>query len=231
MRFETIPAGETRQLDGPWFGVRVLAAAPGAALTVDRLALPVSVLVAYRRRIDVLVVTGPVVLAIADSELEDVNAASSSPSAPTEPEAAGQLVMSWRGYNGGSGLVWSGPLTLPARTRGLMWLTRCTASPDVGGALVGLIEFRDVPWVARLAQPVGLSSAPGRFIATWGHSPAGANDPLVPDAAYDNMGSGTSAGRYRLDYLPAGATHPRNIRLGIRHGLPGNLFDADVFAL
>lgn len=82
MRFETIPSGETRQLDGPWFGVRVLAAGDGASVAVDRLVLPMSVLPTLQRPMDVIVASGPIVLALADAEGENVNAASASPIPP-----------------------------------------------------------------------------------------------------------------------------------------------------
>lgn len=83
MRFETIPAGESRQLDGPWFGVRVLSAGDAASVQVDRLVLPMSVLAAYRRRIETVIATGPVVLALADAADEDVGALTASPQPPS----------------------------------------------------------------------------------------------------------------------------------------------------
>lgn len=84
MRFETLAAGETRQIDGPLFGVKVLSIDPsnGGAIAVDRVWLPTSVLVSLRKEIDRLNLAGPIIVAVADDEQDDLTNASASAAPP-----------------------------------------------------------------------------------------------------------------------------------------------------
>jgi hypothetical protein len=83
VRFETIPAGETRQLNGPWFGVRVLIAGKGSALTIDRVALPVpDCLPSIEGEIDRVNATGPITFVISETQGEDLAKANASPQPP-----------------------------------------------------------------------------------------------------------------------------------------------------
>lgn len=86
MRFETLVAGEPRQVDGPFYGVKVLAADPaqGATLIVDGLAWPVSVLPAWAGDVGRVVATGPCILALATDEDEDLSKMTTSPAPPTQ---------------------------------------------------------------------------------------------------------------------------------------------------
>ena len=84
MRFEDVPAGEPRQINGPLWGVRVLSAGVGAALLVDRSPVPVaSLLLTLRapeaRPFDRLNMTGPIVLQIAETPDDDLSAAGVAP--------------------------------------------------------------------------------------------------------------------------------------------------------
>lgn len=84
MRFEDVPAGESRQINGPLWGVRVLSAGVGAALLVDRSPVPVaSLLLTLRapeaRPYDRLNMTGPIVLQIAETPDDDLSAAGVAP--------------------------------------------------------------------------------------------------------------------------------------------------------
>lgn len=82
MRFEDVPAGETYHRGGPWFGIRVLSIGSGGGAIVDGVALPSSVLVSFKREIGRVVLTGPIVVALAECEADDVEAATASPTPP-----------------------------------------------------------------------------------------------------------------------------------------------------
>jgi hypothetical protein len=83
VRFETIPAGETRQINGPYFGVRVLVAGEGAALVVDRIAMPVpAVLPSLESEVDTLIATGPITFVLGERPGEDLARANATPAPP-----------------------------------------------------------------------------------------------------------------------------------------------------
>jgi hypothetical protein len=133
VRFETIPAGEARQFDGPWFGVRVLSAGEGAAVAADRIALPLSVLPSYRAEIGTLTCTGPIVLALADDEDEDVNAASATPQPQVGRPPDTRIASYAGGYSFPNHLVtssWEFPaVTPPPGARSGMIYTRAIGGP------------------------------------------------------------------------------------------------------
>ncbi len=83
MRFDTIPDSSMRVYDGPFYGIRLLAASPDSSCVVDRMALPTNVLPAYQapagNPFRQIVVVGPITLALADSEYERISDLSSSP--------------------------------------------------------------------------------------------------------------------------------------------------------
>lgn len=82
MRFEELSAGESRQINGPLFGVRVLSSGAGSAVLVDRVALPLLSLLSLPaprgRPFDRLNLTGPIVVQIAEAEEDELNATSAA---------------------------------------------------------------------------------------------------------------------------------------------------------
>jgi hypothetical protein len=81
MRFETLVVGEARQLDGPFYGVKVLNADPtqGATLTVNDVTWSLLVLPSESKRIDRMKATGPMVLVVAENIDDDVRTMAAAP--------------------------------------------------------------------------------------------------------------------------------------------------------
>jgi hypothetical protein len=85
VRFETIPAGEKRQLNGPWWGIRFIDASASAVAIVDGIVLPLaSGLLLTLRAIENrphmrYELTGPVTVQLADTYGEDLSSSAVAP--------------------------------------------------------------------------------------------------------------------------------------------------------
>ena len=231
MRFDTIPDASTRVYDGPFYGIRLLAASPGASCVVDRMALPTNVLPAYQAPAGApfrqIVATGPITLAIADSEFERIGDITSSPN-PTPPGGT-TLLARWSGATQGvaaNGTPAWVPIIVPPGTSGLILWSKCTAGNTYAPYLSLESSFGNVPahsvaatFLAGLNSPNALSQL---VIAPYSRSAIYPS----PQSAWLGNDIGTS-GTFRGEYpLAAG---PLNAALWCSSA--GMSFDADLLAV
>lgn len=165
-------------------------------------------------------------VAVLDVGTEFGDVAVPSPAA-TEPEAAGDLVKSWRGYTGANIAAWSDTIKLPRGTRGLMWLSRCTAYGSQT-TLEGAVDLAPASTIGafRLGAQLASAGADARGIAFMGRvgDYSGQNH-RAADAVLD-----TQASPFFFTPFPPAGVVPRSVRLGIKD-TGNNTWSVDVYAV
>lgn len=162
----------------------------------------------------------------------DTEGESATPSPTTvDPEAQGDLVTSWR--NVGAALAMTAQLALPRNTHGLLWWCRCTTNLAVA-SLFGVMEYTLNGAAFRIARQIGAAGNGALNLGAWGNHPGAGDAPEAYIAAIGNA-PGPPGGQalYRLNFLPAGSTFPRSVKLGVYDNGAGgvNRWDIDVLAV
>lgn len=183
MRFDVIPDTTTRIYDGPFYGVRVLSAASSATCVVDSMPLPTQVLPGYSapkgRAFRQIVASGPIVIAIADAEDEDVASLQSSPAGA----AAGMsLLARWTGFDAyvpspqlGAGT----PVVIPPGTRALLTMSQSHGSGTNGLELALRYAWGSPSKTLSFSYAVGWygTADGGRYLTLWSPFALGQSTP------------------------------------------------------
>jgi len=154
VRFETLVAGEARQVDGPFYGVKVLSADPtqGATLTVTDIVWSLAVLPSLAQTVDRLIAKGPLVLVLAEDSDDDLKAMSAAP----QPAAVTRTVYDSGAVAGGAAI--NSPVLDTSRLGAITIRADNLAGAANRTLSVNLLEEDGVTVVEPLSQVVNLGT-------------------------------------------------------------------------